>query len=336
MIIDAHHHCLPIDVYKKFHDPYAPPKRVVVEDNDFVFNSRLHDLKEHIEAMDYAGVDMSLLTIAQYGNLGSPALCREINEGLAAEVEKYPGRFVAAGCVPVTNVKAAMDEIDYQIRELKFPAISLLASQGPDINLSNKELMWPVYKKAMEYDAPIFIHPHLKPHGIELECTINRSIGRGFDAAKAALRLLYDVLPDFPELKFCLPHYGGALLGLKGRIMNFFEPPEELGLPVPKIGHNLAKTPLELEEMGYYPAFDNIFDKMYIDGAGSGGWQPITDLAFSTVKHNRLVWGTDYPYEIHAGRDLKYYIDNVRAMTTISEEEKDAFLGGNLAELLKL
>jgi predicted TIM-barrel fold metal-dependent hydrolase len=58
-------------------------------------------------------------------------------------------------------------------------------------------------------------------------------------------------------------------------------------------------------------------------------------MAFMVVRHDRLVFGTDFPFEVHSGRDLKYYLDSVRRMD-ISEEDRKAFLGGNLARLLKL
>jgi predicted TIM-barrel fold metal-dependent hydrolase len=202
--------------------------------------------------------------------------------------------------------------------------------------MSTKEVMFPIFQKCVELDVPIFIHPHLKPYGQEVECTINRSVGRGIDTCKATVRIIYDVLPHFPTLKVVIPHYGGALLSLKGRIMNFYEPPEELGLqPTNPQYKELAKTPLELEELGYDKAFNDMFDKLYIDGAGSGGWIHSTEMALRTVKPDKLIWGTDYPYEIHAGRDIKYYIDSLDNMD-ISKEDKKAFLGGNVAKLIKL
>jgi predicted TIM-barrel fold metal-dependent hydrolase len=335
MIIDVHHHCLPINVYREFHDPAAPPKRVLIDNNDFTFAPKLHSIETHLRDMDFAGVDMSLLTIAQYANLASPDLCRRINEGYAEIVAARPDRFIATGCVPVYFPEQAGEEIDYIIKELKFPAITLLTSQGADLTMSTREKMWPIYEKMAKYDIPAFLHPHLKPAGIELEFTINRSIGRGFDATKGALRIMYDVFTDFPDLKFVLPHYGGVLLAMKGRIMNFYEPAEELGISIPKEIGSMSRTPLELDELKIKPAFDKLFDKLYIDGAGSAGWEPITKLAMMTVKHDHLMWGTDYPYEIHAGRDMKYYIDSVMNLD-IPEEDKKGFLGGNAARLLKI
>ena len=335
MIIDAHHHCLPLSVYEKYHDPKALPKRVFINNTDFVFNMKLHLLDEHLADMDYAGVDMAVLTMSQFGNIAGYELARQINEGFAEVMTTMGDRFLMAGCVPLEDEEKAVEEIEYQIKELKFSGISLLTSHHADLTMSSKNVLFPIFEKCMELDIPIFIHPHLKPYGQELECTINRSLGRGIDTAKATVRIIYDVLPYFPDLKIVIPHYGGALLSLKGRVMNFFEPPAELGLGDIAQYKELAKTPLELEELGYDKAFNDLFDKLYVDGAGSGGWPHITEMAFRTVKHDKLIWGTDYPYEIHAGRDIKYYFDTLDNMD-ISKEDKAAFLGGNVARLLKL
>jgi predicted TIM-barrel fold metal-dependent hydrolase len=246
-----------------------------------------------------------------------------------------PGRFRAAGSVPVADTDAALAEIDHMLKDLKLSGIALLTSQGQELTPSTREKMWPIYAKALEYDVPIFWHPHLLPYGTELDCTINRVVGRGFDVSRLVLRLIYDVLPAFPGIKMVVPHFGGGFLAHKQRAIAFFEPAEDLGVPVPmeiKIG---PKTPLETVELGYKATFDELFDRLYIDGAGSAGWAPITKLAFDVVRHDRLCFGTDYPFETHYGRDYQHYLDNLSGMN-LSDADKQAFLAGNMARLLKL
>ncbi|MCL2493231.1 MAG: amidohydrolase, partial [Clostridiales bacterium] len=263
-------------------------------------------------------------------------LCREINEGFAEMALKHPGRFVIAGCFPQDDPDAAVEEIEYQIKTLGFPAVTMLTSLSEEITLNNRETMFPIYDKAKELDIPIFLHPHLKPFGMETDFTINRTLGRGLDSAKAVLRLMYDILPKYPDLKFILPHFGGATFALKGRMRNFFEPWPELGLPPRQKKYaNVACTPLELAELGYDKAFDEWFDKLYFDGAGSGGWPVIAEMAFKAARPDRLCFGTDYPYETHEGRDFNYYLDQLDGIG-LTREQKDAFLGGNIAALLKL
>jgi len=336
MIIDAQHHAMPRNVFEKFHDPSLPPKRVFLNDNDFVFAPRLCLIDEHISAMDEAGVDMAVLSMSQFGNLMGKELCREINEGFADIAVKYPGRFAIAGCFPQDDPEAAVAEIEYQVKTLGFPAVTMLTSLSPEITLSSKEYMFPIYDKAAELGVPVFLHPHLKPFGMETECTINRTLGRGLDSAKAVLRIIYDIFPHYPDLKFILPHLGGATFALKGRIMNFFEPWPELGLPPRKPEYaNLACTPLELEELGYDKAFNEMFDKLYFDGAGSGGWPVITEMAFKAARSDRLCFGSDYPYETHEGRDFKRYLDSLDEIGLTKAQQED-FLGNNLAKLLNL
>jgi predicted TIM-barrel fold metal-dependent hydrolase len=335
MIIDAHHHYMPRKVFEKFVDPRKGAVRVLNERQDFIFNPWLVDTEKHLSDMDEAGIDMSVLTLAQRNDSGKE-VCRMTNEETAKEVQRYPKRFIAAACLPQDNPEAAVEEADYAIKELKMPALSIMSSMYPDITLSSKTVMWPIYQKAQELNVPIFIHPNLRPVGSKTECTINRSISRGVDVAEGILRLMYDVLPEFPNVKFVIPHMGGAFLALKGRAQAFYESKTPLnGKPIPEELKLIAKTPYEQNEFGMTEPFDDLFNRFYIDGAGSQGWMPIVHLAMMTVNHDKLVWGTDYPYEIHNGRDMKAYIEAVKAMD-IPEESKNGFLGDNLARLLKL
>lgn len=336
MIIDAHHHAVPMSVYKKYHDPALPPKKMFFKDTMFTFSPSLCKLEDTLRYMDEAGVDMALLSVAQFANVMGREVCREVNEGMANEVARHPGRFLATAVFPQDDPKAAVEEIEYAVKVLKFPAVSMLTSLTPEITINSKDYTFPIYAKIQELGVPVFFHPNIKPFGSETECTISASVARGVDSAKTCLRLIYDVLPAFPDIQFVLPHFGGATLALKGRMQAFYEPPESLGLPpVREQYRNLAKTPLESEELGHTKAFNDMFDKLYIDGAGSGGWPPITEMAFRTVRHDHLLWGTDYPYEIHEPRDMRYYIDSVQNMV-IPEASKKGFLGENLARLLRM
>lgn len=333
MIIDAHHHFMPRKAYARFHDPDAPTKRVVLNNIDFTFAPKLHKADVHLADMDEAGIDMSIFGLAQW-NVAGREICHIINYESAEVVAKYPDRFLCAATVPVGDVEGSVEEIEYAIKELKLHAVVLLTSMI-GITLSDREYMWPIYKKVQELGVPILIHPNLKPPGVELDFTINRSIGRGFDIGKAVLRFMYDILPEFPGLKVIIPHYGGCTLALKGRMNAFFEADEETMNKIPEAIRSLPKSPNEVKEYGLDKPFNELFNKLYFDGAGSGGWEPITEMAFRTVIPDRLVFGTDYPMEIHNGRDIKWYVDKVKAMD-MPEETRQKFFGQNLVELFGL
>lgn len=334
MIIDAHVHHMPVEVYSKFHDPALPPSKTVIDGRTFILHPILHRVETYLRAMDEAGVDMAVLTLSQW-NASGPAVCRQINEGVAELIAKNPTRFRAAGCVPVGHAEAAVEEIDYLVKHLGLSGIALETSEDQHLTASTKEEMWPIYAKAVEHDVPVFWHPNLLPYGTENDYTIAASVGRGFDISRLILRILYAVLPDFPAIKMVIPHFGGGFLAHKQRAIAFFDPPPEMMEKVPKQLRQIPKSPIETEEFGFKAAFDERFDRLYIDGAGSAGWEPISKLAFLTVRHDRLCFGTDFPFETHAGRDYRQYLDSIRGLD-IPEASKKAFLGGNMAKLLKL
>jgi len=58
-------------------------------------------------------------------------------------------------------------------------------------------------------------------------------------------------------------------------------------------------------------------------------------MAFKAARPDRLCFGSDYPYEVHEGRDFKYYLDTLDEIG-LTTKQKDDFLGNNLARLLKL
>ena len=197
----------------------------------------------------------------------------------------------------------------------------------------DSETLFPIYERVSEYDLPIVVHPTIRPglwggnkYGME------HHISREYDVAKATIEVLYGVLPKFPELKFIMPHHGGGMPALKGRVMAHFEPE---GWDIPQTLKGLPKTPRELQELGLAHAFEDIFGKLYFDTAGFGGWMPITEAGVKTIRSDRLCFGTDYPFEIHDAKDVKLFIENIKGLD-ISEQDKRNILGENAKRLFKI
>jgi aminocarboxymuconate-semialdehyde decarboxylase len=195
--------------------------------------------------------------------------------------------------------------------------------------------MFPIYEAVLKLDVPVIIHPSLLPLGAESEYSIGRTLARAYDISKAGLRIMYEVHKRYPDLKVILPHFGGVLPFMKGRINGFFEPPAELGIKYPEEIAVLHKTPRERELFSTVEPFNALWDKLYMDTAGHGGYLPTLNCALETVRHDRLVFGTDYPMEIHEGIDLKIYVDNIRALD-LPKEDIDGILGLNAAKLFGL
>src|SRR5437660_1781005 len=103
----------------------------------------------------------------------------------------------------------------------------------------------------------------------------------GADVAK----LLNDGIADvekkhptrFPGLRFVMPHLGGAVSSLKGRMMAFFET-EDASIPAEMKGY--LKTQSEQKRFGLTEQFERLFQSLYFDTAGTGAWHPAMTAAF--------------------------------------------------------
>ena len=139
------------------------------------------------------------------------------------------------------------------------------------------------------------------PKGADSSYTIGRTLTRAYDISGAALRIIYKVFQKWPDIEFILPHMGGVLPMMKGRVMAFFEPPPELGfkLNYPEEIRPLPKTLNELEATGAVPYFNKLFDRLYFDTAGASGWMPAMQAAVNAYRPHQIMFGTDYPWRSH-------------------------------------
>jgi len=209
-----------------------------------------------------------------------------------------------------------------------------LVSSLSEVTLDSPEL-WPIYEKIDQLGVPIVVHPTVRfpIWGGGKKYELRRSISREYDIAKATVEVMYGVLKDFPNLKFLMPHYGGGMPGLKGRLRAYFEPE---GWDIPDEIKNCLKTPRELDELGLSKAFDELFDKLHFDMAGAGGgWVPMIKVALLTMRTDRICFGTDYPYDIHNAQDVRSFINDVKQLD-IPERDKRLILGENIINLFKI
>ena len=129
--------------------------------------------------------------------------------------------------MPLEDTKASLKELERGLG-LGLRAWAILSS-FLDITLDD-ERMYPLYDEVSRLKLPIVMHASLLPKGAESAFTIGRSLARAYDISGAALRIMYKVFQKWPDLQFILPHMGGVLPMMKGRVMAFFEPPPELGI----------------------------------------------------------------------------------------------------------
>jgi len=326
-VVDVHHHFLPKAVFDDLKAQANGAPRLVNDRISLTLSEHLHSVQTHLQTMDEGGVDVAILTYSGVSTLGM-AVCRQLNDGFAAIHRDNPDRLYGAAHVPLTDPDNAPAELERAVRELGLVAIALPTSDG-SVNLDAKSLA-PLWRKISELDTAVILHPALLPQGASTDWSMERSCSRPFDTTLAAVRIMNGVFPEFPNLKFVLPHTGGTSIFLRGRISMFFAPPE-----VPNPTPLLAKTQREQQEMGLAKVFEERWGKFYFDTAGNGGWAPLIEWAAEIITPQKLLFGSDYPLESHSGATVRELVEMVGGLR-LPRQSIQAIAGNNALELFRL
>jgi uncharacterized protein len=196
--------------------------------------ARLLDIGEQrVEAMDAAGVDVQILSIAPPGTHGLPAhdavaLSRDANYRASEAVDRYPTRLRAMTTLPMSDPDAAVAELQ---RTANAPGHVGIMSYGRS---GDRVLDDPVYDELLATAAslrrPVFIHPQIPPNAVReasysgFDPTLDLSLatfgwGWHIEAGLAALRLIVRGTFDrHPDLQIVLGHWGEMLLFALDRI----------------------------------------------------------------------------------------------------------------------
>jgi len=288
------------------------------------------EIEPRLKFMDKAGVEKAVLHTASWSPQGIE-MCRTLNDGYGAIVQRYPDRFIGCAHVPLDGSPETLNELNRAIHDLGLKGVTLVSSTLK--SAMDGEEIFPLYQRISEMDIPIVVHPTIRTGVWEgTKYGMSNHISREYDVLRATVEVFFGILTRFPDLRILIPHYGGGIPALKGRIMAWYEP---AGWNIPDELRNMPKTPRELRELGLDRAFEEIFNKIYFDMAGFGGWMPIAEAAVRTIRTDRLCFGTDYPFEIHDSRDVKEFAENIEHLD-IPEQDKRNILGENVCRLFKL
>jgi predicted TIM-barrel fold metal-dependent hydrolase len=172
----------------------------------------------------------------------------------------------------------------------------------------------PVWAKAEELDAALFIHPQSTPElarRFKGNGWLSNTVGNPLDTTLALQHLIFEgTLDRFPGLKIIAAHGGGYLPSYAARGDHAcFVSPENCNPDI-----KLKKQPSEYLNQLFFDAL--VFTP-----------EALRHLA-AQVGAGQIVLGSDHPipWEEHP-------VDLIFATTTLSDEEKTAILGGNAARL---
>lgn len=278
-------------------------------------------LDDIIALQDEAGVDLQVLSPSASQpylphEADAVAAARVCNDIYADIVRQYPGRFAAFGTVPLPHVDAAIAEAARCLDSLGMVGINTGCSvAGRPLDDPAFEPFWAELDRR---GCVLFLHPMGVGFGGELEAyTLDWMVGAPFEDTVAALRLvLSGITTRYPRIRVIVPHLGGTLPFLMGRI-----------------GHHTAA---ERRRAGQ-PAVQ--FEGTLRDN--------LRRLWYDTVNHeptalhcacavfgtDRLLLGTDFPYAVgDRFRHCTRYI----AEAGLPPAETAAILGGTAQALLGL
>jgi predicted TIM-barrel fold metal-dependent hydrolase len=179
-----------------------------------------------IAAMDEAGVDLAVLSLAAPGveQLDGPEairLARNSNDELAATVGRYPDRLAGFAALPVSAPDEAAEELERAVRQHGFVGAVINGhSQGRYLD---DPFFDPVLAHAAALEVPVYLHPTIPPAGV-IESSYAgfadkvtfalATVGWGWhiNTATHVLRLILGgVFDRYPSLQFVIGHMGEGL-----------------------------------------------------------------------------------------------------------------------------
>lgn len=279
---------------------------------------RLNDLGElRLSSMDEAGITRAALSLAGPGVQAetNPATAvrnaRKANDFLADVIAKKPDRYSGFAHLAMQDAKAAADELERCMRELKF--CGAMINGHTNGQYLDHPSLYPFWERAEALGAPVYIHPAdpSAPFAVlEGHTVLKRSTWEwGLETGSHALRLVFSGLFDrFPKAKLMLGHLGETLPYLLWR----FDSRSKL------YGVKLAKPPSAY-----------IKSNMVVTLSGMFSAEPLA-CALAALGNDRVMFSADYPFETL--QEAAHFIDSV----PLSDELRSAIAYDNAAKYLGL
>jgi aminocarboxymuconate-semialdehyde decarboxylase len=278
-------------------------------------SAKFIDLKQRLADMDAQGVAVQALSLTGpmvYWADGefSHKLAMTWNDGAVAAHQANPDRFVVLATLPMLDPDRAVDELN---RVSKLPGVRGVYMgtniEGRDLD---DPLFEPIFTRIEALGLPVFLHPlppilggkRLQPY------SLTNLVAFPLDTTVAAAHLIFGgVMDRHPNLLIVLPHAGGALLNLIGRL--------DHGWNVIPAAKNSAQAP-----SAYLHRF------MYDTIAHS---KPVMEFIISQVGVDRIMLGSDYCFPVGYDRPVEV-VEDLR----LSSDQRKMILGGTAVKILKI
>ena len=300
------------------------PSSITVKGITSILYPELTDIDPQIRQQDEAGISKSLLsfsmlleTLCQVLRLPSAFVARRLNDATAELVARFPNQLDFLVMVNPFDT-ASTDECERCFKNYGAKGVSIGTSWKGTFLDSGRAMSFFDYAQAA--DVAVFLHPPLVPIGYEsMNCyKLEETVGRPFDTAMTAARMILSGLFDrYPRLKIVLPHMGGGLPCVVGRL-DFAHRLGYAGLPAGQAARcerppsAYLRSNFYVDTMGFAPA--GILQSIALFGS------------------DRILFGTDYAAVPISPRE---HVDIIKALG-LSPEDESRIFWRNAAALFKL
>jgi aminocarboxymuconate-semialdehyde decarboxylase len=253
------------------------------------------DMKARLEMMDQSGVEKQILSASPqlpYFEVREHAVsaARMINDLYADLVRRYPSRLLAFAAIPLPHVDAAVEEMSRVLDVPGMVGVTVLTSVlGSSLGDPKFDPFWAELNRR---GTILFVHPA----GVGACSPLIQSdglawpLGAPVEDTVAVVHLIAKQIPQrYPRVKIIASHLGGALPMLMQRLDN--------------------QAPWFMPKGSEPPSMTA--RRMWYDTVAHG-YVPALKCAHAAFGSNRLLLGSDYPYELHGAynRAITYIQDS--------------------------
>jgi uncharacterized protein len=286
--------------------------------------ARLEDIGPgRIEAMDAAGIDVSILSVVTPATQALPAaeavaLARDANDEVTEAVGAYPERLRAFATLPTSDPPAAAAELERCAGRLGHVGAMVHGRTG--LRPLDDPAYDDLFATAARWRQPIFIHPQIPSQQLRdaayrgLDPLVDLGLatfgwGWHMDAGLAALRLiLRGTFDRHPDLRLVLGHWGEMLLFWMDR------------------ADSLSGVARHLERR----VSDYIKTNIYITSSGML-YERLLRHALDFTSADRVLFSTDYPFHQPDATAIGGFFDAIDNV-----EDRDKIASGNAEALFGL
>jgi 2,3-dihydroxybenzoate decarboxylase len=275
--------------------------------------------ERRLAAMDQAGIARAVLGLAGPGAQVERDTAKAIrdartsNDFLANEIRKRPDRFSGFAHLAMQDARAAADELERCVKELKFCGAMINGhTNGQYLDHPSLDPFW---ERAQALDTLIYLHP-ADPVTVAPVLQGHPGLRRAtwewtFETGSHALRLIFGgVFDRFPRARLGLGHLGETLPFLLWRFDS-------------RAGPDFYNVPLKRPPSHY------IKENIVITTSGMCSAEPL-NCCIAALGHERIMFGADHPFE--KAEEAGHWFDGVKLEPAVHAD----IAYNNAARLLRL